>query len=252
MEILDYPNKSLFSPVPRTLYSLSIGCLGTAGLIWTFRDWSARKSNRSPIEDAGITSIYPKGLVGDYGHLEEAHTIDMLSISLRGLLECKAPLQTAILNNHAAIRILILRPNSLFVREREQQEGYELRKGQIAKECQATLDRTRELSRQIRSENARRIALGLAPSTGIIEVRTYDTMPYCSCVITDKLTRYTPYLIHERAGYTPAYEFSPSGDLAQAIRQHFNKLWERAHVEFYDNFIVDRPDQIQRGGQQSS
>jgi hypothetical protein len=77
----------------------------------------------------------------------------MLSISLRGLLEVKPYLQNAILNDNAVVKILILQPDSRFVKEREQQEGYELRRGQIAKECQATIDRAKELSFQIRSAN---------------------------------------------------------------------------------------------------
>ena len=245
VEIFDFPDPSLLAPIPRSLYSVLFGCLGTGGLVWTLRTRFRMDTNQRLLDDIGLLRVYPKGLVADYivadySYIEKAQAINMLSISRRGLLEVKSHLQNAILNNNAVVQILILHPDSRFVKEREQQEGYELRRGQIRKECQATIDRAKELSLQIRSENARRVAKGLTKSTGRIEVRAYDTMPYCSCVITEKLVRYTPYLIYERAGYTPAYDFAPSSELAAAITRHFDALWERAEVEFYDDFYLEK------------
>jgi hypothetical protein len=212
-------------------------------LLFRQRTWGALEKATHQIsqDDRGLIDIHTQGIVGDYSHVEKAQTINLLSISLRGLLEVKFALKKAVLNNNAIIKILILQPNSQFVTERERQEGYELRKGQIAEECQATIARVKELSRQIRSENAKRIARGLPRSTGRIEVRTYDTMPYCSCVITDELVRYIPYLVYERAGYTPTYDFAPLGELGAAITRHFDALWQGARVEFCDDFYEERP-----------
>ena len=70
-----------------------------------------------------IIAYHPNGSQGDHSFLGRSQRIDMMSITLRGLLEYKAALQEAILAKKANIRLLILNPESAFLIERGKQEG---------------------------------------------------------------------------------------------------------------------------------
>lgn len=163
----------------------------------------------------GLRAVYPKGVKGDYKHLEKAKRICFLSISLRSLHEVDEHIITAISTNDAIVKILILDPDSSFVREREKQEGAD-RAGRIKEECESTIRMTREVIDRLTQRDVR---------AGSIELRTYDTMPYCSCVITDKQIRYTPYLMHLRAGSSMMLRLASNGPIPKNLTDHFNAIW---------------------------
>jgi len=170
----------------------------------------------------GILHVFPRGTTGDYKHLRTASTISFLSISLRGLHEVQEHIIAAISNNRATVHILILNPNSSFLAEREKQEG-DHRIGEIKKESEITISQVAETAKRLSEMNVR---------GGAIELRTYDTMPYCSCVLTDTEVRYTPYIMQLRAGSSMMLRLRPKSPIAQDLAQHYERIWSKANPEF--------------------
>jgi hypothetical protein len=165
---------------------------------------------------AGLKRIYSDGYPERDRLLAAATSIQMIAISARGLLQVKDALINAICTRHAVVEILVLRPSSTFVSERERQEGLALRSGQIAEECRATKGRVAEIVTSCRAAGAK---------SGSIELRYYDTMPYCSLVLTDVGAVYVPYLIHDRSGSTPSLTIHAGSPLFNHLRRHFDTVW---------------------------
>lgn len=178
-----------------------------------------------------IMAVYPSGTLNHTAMIQSARKLDLLAISHRGFFHLKHDVVYAIKNNNAVIRVLILHPESLFVQEREKQEGIEARGGQIVKECEATITIVTEMINQIIEENHSCAEKGKKRTLGSVELRTFNTMPYCSCMITDKSILYMPYLIHERVGFTPSFELRITGVIAQHIQDHFDYLWKHAQAQ---------------------
>jgi hypothetical protein len=163
-----------------------------------------------------IVAYHPNGCQGDLGFLGSSNQIAMLSITLRGLLEYTAVLKKAMTFKNANVRLLILNPESRFLRQRAEQEGGEQRIDQIISESKSTIDRAKELVKLIK----------ISQRPASLELRLYDTMPYCKCFITEVLVRYMPYLMHDRSGCTPAIDIVPSGQSRNQLDAHFDSLWK--------------------------
>jgi hypothetical protein len=171
--------------------------------------------------------------------LSTAKYLDLLAISFRGLFSLKKNIIRAVRDNGIPVRAMILDPKSAFVAGREVQEG-ELRRGKIAAECESTIDRALEICTELREKRADDHLKDTQDSYGSFELRLYDTIPYCKLIITDTLVRYTPYLIHERSGFTPCLDCQGSSAITEHLRKHFEMLWSHPSGKTAAIFAIGR------------
>ena len=188
--------------------------------------------------DKQLLAIHIPGQRANWNNINESKDISILSISMRGGLDYISHLKTAIQDQGAKVRILLLATNSPFIFFRECQEvRYTLedtnRIGKISTEASKTLSQFNALAVELKEENDRRtLKRGKSEPSyedgikGSLEVRVYDELPYFGCVITENLVQYYPYFVNLRSGLIPTYDVNPASELADYIKTHFDLIWD--------------------------
>jgi hypothetical protein len=148
--------------------------------------------------------------------------IDIIAISFTlGINNLDREFLKKILKEHCRIRILIVDPESEFIKYRAFDEPDQSEK-RIKDKINETIDYFRSLESKAKYEFIKDYPLGS------IQVKTHKSIPYFGYTRYDEKCSYSPLLIGRYGNFTPVFEIDGSNtEIFNNLKFHFNNLWER-------------------------
>jgi hypothetical protein len=163
--------------------------------------WKLTGVYRTRAEMNLTTNIYLK---------ESKSQIDIIAFGLKGFRENQTTLIQEKIRNGLKLRILTVNPQSIFLSQRESDEGEV--KGQIKN----TIEQLSTWVEEIKL---------LAPVSEYVELKYYDTLPLDFYFRVDNSLFLGPYMYGKSSQQTFSYEFEYGGIGFEYWSAYFEKLW---------------------------
>lgn len=196
---------------------ISVGCSVIASGVVSYlsaRYLIRRKRIKDIVDYWGLEGIYKTRAemnISCNNHLNDMENhLDVIVFGMRSFRDSQGPLIADKVRKNLKVRILTLNPNSIFVKQREKDEGVAV--GQLVSEI-------RGLERWV--EDLKKIA----PDSKNVQIRFYDTTPQHSYLRQDGYIYVGPHLFGITSQQTISYEFRDNSQGYKYYSDYFDKLW---------------------------
>ncbi|MDQ2085921.1 DUF5919 domain-containing protein [Herbivorax sp. ANBcel31] len=194
---------------------ISVGCSLIASSIITFFLLSETNKNYEVVDKWGLINIYKKrsdmNLSCDRHMKNLRNELDMICFGLRNFRDAVGNDIEKKVEKGLKVRILTLKPDSMFVEQREIDEGSS--NGEIKKTLIDLIKWVEKLK-------------NIAPNKKNIQIKFYDTMPLFSYQRIDNYIYLGPYLYGLTSQKTISFEYVKNRDGYKYYKDYFERVWK--------------------------